>query len=315
MSVQPLVSVIIPYYNHKNFIVELLDSIKYQTYKKIQTILIDDGSSDGSQQFLKSLQKKYHFKLIIKDNEGISKTINDALKLISGDYIVIIASDDVMPPNRVMEQVKTLMNSDYDVIGGGMTLISKHSMKLNYTKPRIIGMVTFDQALFYNPCFAPTLMFKAEVFKKYGLYNPKWIIEDYSMLLRLLYNRLKIGNFDKNWSYYRIQNENFIDRAQWYYKGVLQALSEYSDNQLALKAINHHDFIFRLKQSIFYGFKEINNFQSVFNYKEPIFFRFFRYITLLSLAVQPKFLRKFLIKLTLNKSLLLLQATKLFSNN
>jgi hypothetical protein len=75
-------------------------------------------------------------------------------------------------------------------------------------------MVTFYQALFYNPCYAPTLMFKAGVFKKYGLYNPKWIIEDYSMSLKLLYNKLKIANFDKNWAYYRIQSENFIDWAQ-----------------------------------------------------------------------------------------------------
>ena len=135
------------------------------------------------------------------------------------------------------------------------------------------------------------------------------------MLLRLLSNKRKIGNFDKNWAYYRIQNDNFIDHAKWYYKGVIQVLNNYKDNQLVIKAINYHDFIFRLKKSIFYGLKELNNAQIVFNYREPILFRSLRYTILLSLSIQPKFLRKFLIKLILNKSTFILKATKILIRN
>ena len=93
--VKNLVSIIVPYFNHKDFIEELLISIKNQTYNNLEIIVINDGSSDGSLKLLKYLKSKYSFNLYTQKNKGICATLNRGLSLARGEFINIIGSDDV----------------------------------------------------------------------------------------------------------------------------------------------------------------------------------------------------------------------------
>src|SRR5574341_12560 len=113
----PIVSVIIPSYNHEKYVEECIDSVMRQTYPNIELIVIDDGSSDNSDSVIrKSLEKHCHkFRYIRKLNEGVPKTLNLGLKLSSGKYVSIIASDDVMLPQKTEKEVDVFLKSDDNV--------------------------------------------------------------------------------------------------------------------------------------------------------------------------------------------------------
>ena len=84
MEKMPLVSVIIPSYNHKNFIRSSIDSVVSQKEGafEIELVVIDDGSTDGSPAFLEKLLDtgNYDFKLVTKENEGLCPTLNRAVR-------------------------------------------------------------------------------------------------------------------------------------------------------------------------------------------------------------------------------------------
>ena len=80
MIKNPLVSVVVPSYNHGLYVEKCIDSIVNQSYKNFELIVLDDGSTDNSVEILTKLQKKYGFYLEFNKNQGLIKTINRALK-------------------------------------------------------------------------------------------------------------------------------------------------------------------------------------------------------------------------------------------
>lgn len=92
---KPLISIIIPIYNAENYIRKCIDSLINQTYKNIEIILINDGSTDTSASIC-DLYKKQDKRVFVfhKKNQGVSSTRNEGLKLAKGDFISFIDSDD-----------------------------------------------------------------------------------------------------------------------------------------------------------------------------------------------------------------------------
>lgn len=284
------VSVVIPSYNHKRYILETLKSIRSQTYDNIELIVVDDGSQDGSGDYLKSLKSEYDFQLILKKNEGICATINRGLDLATGEYIVIIASDDFIPKDRIKEQVAVFRDYDVDVITGGMTLIDEKSNILRFVSPPLLGEVAFTDMLDKGVIFAPTAMFKNSTFKKYGQYNPDHIIEDYSMWLRILSRGGKILNIDKNWAFYRTTEVITRHKVDWYYKGLEQVFLEYRDDPVVLKAFTRRKIKYLVKVSILDGFEGLKK-----QVNEDIDgIRLWHFFALYIIAVLPRFVRNVL---------------------
>ena len=120
----PLVSVLIPAYNHENYIQETIESIINQTYPNIELIILDDGSKDKTWKKITELKQKcknrfvkIHFET--KQNEGTCMTLNKLLKLSSGEFVYIIASDDLAKPQAIEKEVKFLQdNPDYSLAVG-----------------------------------------------------------------------------------------------------------------------------------------------------------------------------------------------------
>ena len=106
-----LVTVLIPSYNHQKYIKDAILSVINQTYKNIELIVIDDGSSDDSPQIIRSLGKKYNFKYIIRENRGICATLNEALNMAKGVYFCGLGSDDMFFPEKIEKQVNFMLNN------------------------------------------------------------------------------------------------------------------------------------------------------------------------------------------------------------
>ncbi|WP_156120051.1 glycosyltransferase family 2 protein, partial [Aeromonas finlandensis] len=85
------VSVIIPVYNHEEYVEDAIKSVLYQSYNNIELIVVNDGSSDASHEVITKLRKGNEFLYVNQDNKGLSKTLKESLKLCHGKYIAIVA--------------------------------------------------------------------------------------------------------------------------------------------------------------------------------------------------------------------------------
>ncbi|WP_434036727.1 glycosyltransferase [Formosa sp. 4Alg 33] len=118
MPRNPLVTIICLCYNHAEFLIESLNSTKNQTYGPIQVIICDDFSQDNSVDLIKDWIKNHDAQFIEnKTNLGNTKTFNNALRYAKGEYIVDLATDDILLPNSVESQVSKFQTSKYKNLG------------------------------------------------------------------------------------------------------------------------------------------------------------------------------------------------------
>ena len=115
MAEYQMVSVIIPTYNRALLIKESIQSVFNQTYRPIECLIIDDGSTDNTAQVIGNLQTKLatvDFKLIYikQDNSGAPAARNNGIKNSSGEYFQFLDSDDLLYPNKIKDQVSILQN-------------------------------------------------------------------------------------------------------------------------------------------------------------------------------------------------------------
>lgn len=109
----PLVSIITPCYNGEKKVIKFLDSILKQTYKNVELIIVNDGSTDKTEDVIlsykdKFISKGYEFIYLKQKNSGQDIALNNGLKYFSGDYLMWPDSDDILLPTNIEEKVKYL---------------------------------------------------------------------------------------------------------------------------------------------------------------------------------------------------------------
>ncbi|MFA5963288.1 MAG: glycosyltransferase family A protein [Sphingomonas sp.] len=112
----PRVSVIIPNYNRAGMIGETIANMERQTLTPHEIIVVDDGSSDGSVDFLRSLGDR--IRLVVQDNAGPGAARNAGLAIATGDYIQFFDSDDLCTPDKIECQSRALEQSGADIAYG-----------------------------------------------------------------------------------------------------------------------------------------------------------------------------------------------------
>ncbi|HKP81863.1 MAG TPA: glycosyltransferase [Pyrinomonadaceae bacterium] len=196
---RPLVTIIIPTFNRLNWIPVCLDSIKAQTYPNIETLVIDDGSTDGTVEWLKS-QPDYQFAQlhVQPKNGGASIARNDGIRRARGDLIAFIDSDDVLLPHHVETAVdvfekhpntglfccdSTLIDPNGDVLFGGRTWHQIQSRLKNH--PVQTGFRSLKDIFEFSHCFPGFTLPKA-VFEKAGYFDQSiFPMDDYDLSLRV----------------------------------------------------------------------------------------------------------------------------------
>lgn len=111
-----LVSVIIPAYNVKPYISEAIESVLHQSYKNLEVIIVDDGSTDGSEDICDEYARKDKRIIVVhQDNKGLSGARNTGLDLISGEEVVFLDADDALCSDYVSILMDTLIRERADV--------------------------------------------------------------------------------------------------------------------------------------------------------------------------------------------------------
>jgi len=141
---KPLVSIVVPVYNAKKYLSECLSSLYAQTYKNIEIIIVDDGSTDGSKKIIDRYYKKFKNKTIVLHNKKASGSgevaSNGGIKLAKGKYVAIMDSDDISLPNRIEKEVNFLeknkhyflLSSSAEVVDESGKLIGRWDLGKNY---------------------------------------------------------------------------------------------------------------------------------------------------------------------------------------
>ncbi|GIU00472.1 hypothetical protein TSL6_09780 [Sulfurovum sp. TSL6] len=107
------VSILIPLYNAEEYIAETIDSCLNQTYKNIEIIIIDDGSTDSGLNIAREYEKKHtNIKVEAQKNSGAPVARNRAFALATGDYIQYIDADDLLHPDKIRLQMEVLKTAD-----------------------------------------------------------------------------------------------------------------------------------------------------------------------------------------------------------
>ncbi|NNP75077.1 glycosyl transferase family 2 [Acinetobacter sp. Ac_3412] len=191
-NVQPLVSVVIPCYNHMHYVHDCIKSVIDQTYQNIELIIIDDGSKDHSIEKIRELiniceQRFIRFEFRHRANKGLSATLNEALSWCRGEYYSIIASDDMMLSEKIMKQANFLKESDHKVAGvfGGYHLIDDDNNVIE-TALKDQKKYNFNDVFLHNfDLPAPTALLRLNAVKEVGGYAENLKIEDWYMWLKL----------------------------------------------------------------------------------------------------------------------------------
>lgn len=136
-----LVSIVVPVYNAEDHVTLCLNSILNQTYKNIEVIIVNDGSTDNSKKIVTSFQKKYKniIRVINKSNSGVADTRNIGVKYASGEYITFCDNDDYMDNNLIETYVNNIGNNDI-LVGGYVR--EKYSGKIIFIRKLKEGIIS-----------------------------------------------------------------------------------------------------------------------------------------------------------------------------
>ncbi len=188
MFYYPKVSIVIPVFNGSDYLKEAIDSALAQTYKNVEVIVINDGSTDDgkTESVAKSFGSKIHY--FSKTNGGVATALNFGIKRAEGDFISWLSHDDVYYPQKIEHQIDILkkinrdviLYSNYDIIDDDSKIISK--VNHSYIEPEKFRYLLIVS----SPIHGCTALIKKSHFSKHGLFNESLkTTQDYDMWFRL----------------------------------------------------------------------------------------------------------------------------------
>jgi len=280
----PLVSVILPCYNASLYVEEALHSVINQTYKNLEILAIDDGSSDDTLEILKKLSfKDKRIKIIRNEsNLGLIKSLNKAILLAKGDFVARMDADDISHLSRFSKQVDFLnRHHEIDIISSSSSSIDVEGnvFGLPFMVLTSKSAVKF-MSLIRNPMVHGSIMSRRSVFKNQQYSNlPKAIYtEDYELWMRLFKDNCQFANINEVLYYYRknpkgvsaqnskLQFTNSLSNSIAYASEYLNQSIPISTYQLATnKIIYPYTFV-----DIWKANRLLNNMLKIFRKKECV---------------------------------------------
>ena len=208
MKIFPLVSVIIPTYNKALYLKEAIESVLNQTYKNLELLVIDDGSTDNTAEIIK-LFNDNRLIYFYQNNKGPAAARNVGIENSKGEFIAFLDSDDLWLEEKLEKQIKFLKeNNEVGMLGTGFYKIDENK--------NIIGKKQFPAdndrlkkiLIKFNPFAQSSVILRKEVIQKVGKYDESFLeSEDYDFWLRIA-RYYKIANLPEYLVMKRFYKEN-----------------------------------------------------------------------------------------------------------
>ncbi|MBR3325428.1 MAG: glycosyltransferase family 2 protein [Clostridia bacterium] len=197
--IENIVSVIIPLYNAEKYIKRCILSIVNQTYKHLEIIIINDGSTDKSLDIINCLKNKYDYiKVYTQKNKGVSSARNEGIKKSTGEYIFFADADDFLEPSCIQIMLEEAISLKADIIRSNYYLKNKNVY--NFKEKKIYDITNKENRKKIENLYLNTYFFNnvwGQLIKREIIKNIKFDIklkmgEDFKFNLEILNNAKKI---------------------------------------------------------------------------------------------------------------------------
>ncbi|MGN0469226.1 MAG: glycosyltransferase family 2 protein [Acutalibacteraceae bacterium] len=204
----PKISVIIPAYNSEKFIAETLDSLLCQTLKDIEIVIVNDGSTDGTQKIIDGYTEKYPFiKSFTQQNAGVSAARNNGLEKATGEYVVFLDADDYFSPGSLEAFYETAKETGADIVIGRLCPFNEERIgKFNAFADKLAQMKsidTFDITLLWNFLVSNKCYERKRLVESGVRFPPFRYSEEGAFFMRYVYTGATISGTMKSEMYYR----------------------------------------------------------------------------------------------------------------
>lgn len=222
ISTLPLISVVIPAFNHEKYVERCLQSLIEDGYPNLEVLLMDDGSTDSTYTLAKKWADEFGDSFVriyigTQRNRGVASTLNKLISISSGEYITLLASDDYLLHGGLLARFSILQNhpewlaviGDCIVVdGNGEQIFSSGISEYRHgNKKYLLDATSIRRELLLKWSIpGPVLLLRKSAFDAklgVGMYDESLIVEDKDFYLRLL-ARNSLGFVDENVSAYRV---------------------------------------------------------------------------------------------------------------
>ena len=240
---QPLVSVLLAFYNNTKYVEESIKSVINQTYKNIELIVVDDCSPDKeAAEYIKKLADKYHFTLIRKDkNQGASRAFQTAFEHSKGEWISIISQDDYYGPEKIAYQIDKVLSLGIDCLyNNGIAFENdnpKKSKKFDADEIIKRQKISQKEAAEYIivhqnlPCLLTQgAIYRRKIFSDLAWMREKFLVDDLPFTIKV-WQDYKTVYDDKPFYHYRLHDTNEHKKFWKWFPALIQTVTELLDDK------------------------------------------------------------------------------------
>ncbi len=203
------VSVIIPLYNQSKFVGQAINSVLDQTYKNIEIIVVNDGSTDDPGIVLGKFKNMIN--IINQDNAGLSNARNTGIKNSSGEYLQFLDADDILTKDKIEKQINTFLTDIENLSYCKIEILNDMDNRISSRTTYEFNNIFSHYYLFWKPYPTPihSLIFHKDIFNKYGLFEEELNAnEDRFFLAKLSYSGVTFSYIPFIGGYYRKHSES-----------------------------------------------------------------------------------------------------------
>ncbi len=180
------ISVVIPAYNAERTLRSTLESVLAQTYGALEVIVVDDGSTDGTESTVKDYAEQGRIRYIKRENGGIAAGRNTGLKACTGDYVALLDHDDLWDPDKIEKQLAFIGKSGADFVYCYVRRLGLDGEIHEFPVEKLQGESAMDDLLKQNWIYSSTVLFKRSILDSVGLLDETFrYCEDWDYWLRI----------------------------------------------------------------------------------------------------------------------------------
>ena len=232
------VSIIIPTYNCKEYLLEAINNCLEQTYKKIEIIVVDDGSTDGTKEIIANTYNQNNVIYFYKTNGGLSSARNSGLEIALGEFVQFLDSDDLLICTKIEKQVEFL-KANTDIFG---VYCGTKYFRNSIDNVVFSNFIKHKGQIYKNLAWGNFITVNSMLSRRIdNLYFDETLrsLEDWDYWVRISEQKKKISYINDFLCYVRLHNNNMSKDRRRMVKNVVMVLEKMKKNGQYLDRINY----------------------------------------------------------------------------